>query len=77
MLSIDLKMPMTFVISDFSPLMTQVTRDPVPSGSIVKTASLCALNGFRKARSICTLDGSIVSVISIRPSPTLRLPDQA
>jgi hypothetical protein len=43
---------------------------------MLNSTSLCALNGLMNARSMRTVDGSVASVISIRPCPALRLPDQ-
>ena len=63
----DVKIPSTLVKKVFSPVIDQVTLDPEPSGSMVNRVSLRAFHGFSNARSIRTVEGSVASVISIRP----------
>ena len=58
------------------PAIVQVTRVPSPDGANVNVVIDEDLNGLRNCRSTRTRVGSSVRVISIRPSPALRLPDQ-
>ncbi len=63
--------------SVFSPDIAHVTSVASPEGDNEKVVLFLALNGLRNSRSISTCDGSSASVISMLPSPTLRLPDHA
>src|SRR5712692_8348968 len=58
------------------PCMAHVTSVESPLGTRVNTTLLWASNGLTKSRSIATREGA-ASVISMRPSPTSRLPCHA
>jgi hypothetical protein len=71
------KIPITFTASVRGPAIVQVTRVPSPSGANVNVVTDDDLNGLRKSSATTTRVGSSAAVISIRPWPALRLPDQA
>src|SRR5215813_1439519 len=57
--------------------MAHVTFVDSPLGSRLNSTTLWASNGFRKSSLSFTLAGGTDSAISIRPSPTSRLPSHA
>jgi hypothetical protein len=73
-------MPITRVKSPDTPLcspdIVQVTSVASPVGVRVNHTSLVAANGLRKTSLMSTRSGAD-PVISIEPSPALRLPFQA
>src|SRR5258708_19069464 len=61
----------------FGPYMAQVTSVAAPFGSSVNSAVLCPSIGLRKSSLIVIFEGGLISMISIRPLPTLLLPSHS
>jgi hypothetical protein len=75
MLSMLLKMPKIRVMKVFLPVIAHVTLVPSDVGSSENSVRFLALKGLMNSSAMWTLEGSVASLISILPCPTLRLPD--